>query len=268
MRLRLIDLGAALADGNWLGAGGLEPDLAPSDVPLALLPVRLETRFFPINSDLKELRVRIFPDQIQLDAHDPRLTTEEVDWARRYWTLDWHAGDDLERRRRAWQMIADRFDPERAAWIARAQQPDNPLDRPATPVDDASELAPGPRFPEPDPAPDRASTPVARLMPDRWIAVAIRDGAVIATATGADVTEDPPIGPDLDPALATADPGDEHPAVDAGMDWLVDFDAAQRRGLALRLPLPGLGTRGVAVGGPHSDHQQHVDAAGAEPGQW
>ena len=54
--------------------------LAPSTHPLALLPVRLETRFAARPDGTSELRVRIYPDQIHIDAHDPRLSAEEIDW--------------------------------------------------------------------------------------------------------------------------------------------------------------------------------------------
>src|ERR1700759_592820 len=49
---------------------GLDPH-----VPLALLPVRLETRFADPGTDV--LHVRIFPDDIHVDAHDPALTASE-----------------------------------------------------------------------------------------------------------------------------------------------------------------------------------------------
>ena len=44
------------------------PRLLPLDLPLVLLPVRLETRFFALPGDVTELRVRIYPDQIHPDA--------------------------------------------------------------------------------------------------------------------------------------------------------------------------------------------------------
>ena len=47
-----------------------------SDRPLALLPVRLETRFFPQPNGSSELRVRVYPDKIHLDSHDDGHSTE------------------------------------------------------------------------------------------------------------------------------------------------------------------------------------------------
>src|SRR6187200_533064 len=55
--------------------------------PVALFPVRIETRF---DSPTK-LRVRIFPDQLHIDAHDPALTDDEFEAGKWYWTQRWHA---------------------------------------------------------------------------------------------------------------------------------------------------------------------------------
>src|SRR5215208_4952469 len=95
--------------------------LCPGDLPLVLFPVRLETRFFTLEDGRPELRVRIFPDKIHLDSHEPQLTADEQTWGRHYWELNWRAGE-LDGGRAAaaldaWRQLADRFAAPRAAWI-------------------------------------------------------------------------------------------------------------------------------------------------------
>lgn len=88
--------------------------------PVLLLPLRLETRY----RDSK-LLIRIYPDQIALNAHRPGLSEEEGREG-----LDYHealreadqVGDPAEAeeaRRAAWRGLAARFGPQRAAWIVR-----------------------------------------------------------------------------------------------------------------------------------------------------
>src|SRR5512144_870863 len=93
--------------------------LCPSTVPLVLLPVRLETRFFTLAGGVTELRVRVYPDKIHIDTHQPELTTDERTWGTQYWQQDWLAGNDAVARSNAWAVLAGRFRAERAAWIAR-----------------------------------------------------------------------------------------------------------------------------------------------------
>lgn len=88
---------------------------------------------------------------------------------------------------------------------------------------------------------ERPATPVARLLPSAWTATAYAGGQNIAIATGRPIAFDPAVGPDLDaPLVHPASEDDENSevaAVDEGMNWLVDFAAAEAIGMALRLPV-------------------------------
>jgi len=63
--------------------------------PLALLPVRLETRFIGPEREAvgnsHELWVRMYPDRIHNDAHEEHLTDVEVRWGRNFWASLWVA---------------------------------------------------------------------------------------------------------------------------------------------------------------------------------
>src|SRR5262245_53679290 len=128
--------------------------LCPSNLPLVLLPVRLETRFFPLPDGATELRVRVYPDQIHVDSHHPELTTEERTRGRQYWQQDWVAGNDATARADAWRTLATRFGAPRAAWIARVLQPTNLPQRPTAPVAPGQAPAAQPAFPALPPVAD------------------------------------------------------------------------------------------------------------------
>ncbi|MBK8458912.1 MAG: hypothetical protein IPL43_00755 [Micropruina sp.] len=210
---------------------------APSTHPVALLPVRLETRYATASDGTGELRVRIYPDQVHVDAHDPRLSAVEAAAGQEFWRAQWRTGANKARQQRAWAALAERFDPGRAAWIARVTRPTNPADRPNVQVGDTDALATEPVPPPFDLTEDRR-TPLARLLPDRWTATAYSDGAIAAVATGNPITIAPAVGPDLASPLVAAE-DDEVAAIDQGMNWLVDFEAAEELGMALRLPISG-----------------------------
>jgi hypothetical protein len=191
--------------------------------PLVLLPVRLETRFVNNSGDIPHLLVRIYPDDLHADSHEPELTADEKVWGSHFRRQTAAADSEpaAERepvRQRAWEQLAERFGPQRAAWIARR------LD-----------TAPPESIPGRESAWTRA--PRTNVLPDRWVALAYpRDGGLPVVAWGEQITDPLVLGP-----APRSGAGGPLPGVDEEMRWMVDFDAALAKGMALRIPLSGAG---------------------------
>ncbi|HSY84877.1 MAG TPA: hypothetical protein VK807_24140, partial [Gemmatimonadaceae bacterium] len=79
------------------------------EVPIAFLPVRIETRFGTAADGTPQLWVRVFPDDIHVDSFEPALTAVEST-ARAAFLANPSAT--------AWTVLCQQFGPERAAWIA------------------------------------------------------------------------------------------------------------------------------------------------------
>jgi len=216
------------------------PPIPPLDsgLPIVLLPVRLETRFSVVAGGT-DLLIRIYPDDVHVDTHEPELTDEEVTWGQNYWQQAWRGGGPgNERERAAWAQLAGRFSPQRAAWIARQLEPRNPTARPSGAVADTRPLTPVPDFPSP---PRHATAwtraPRAALLPDRWIALGYLEGGTrVLTAMGNPVQDPLAVGPQPDPSTAPPAPlTDPTQAIDPGMRWLIDFEAAVQVGMGIRV---------------------------------
>jgi len=185
-------------------------DLLSPSHPLLLLPVRLETRFAWTDGKSRrfdagrgftpQLLVRVYPDEIHLDSHEPELTPGEqkagAEFARAM-----RAASDFKHQRQAWGALIGVVGANRASWIAAMV---------------ADRVTPGSR-------PARMSRPMhARLLPDRWIAfVDLPDGSTLIERAP-NAVQDP-----LETGLAAE-----------GMEWMRNFDAALAAGMALTITLP------------------------------
>jgi hypothetical protein len=198
--------------------------LTNADRPVMLFPVRLETRFAATPTG-KELRVRVYPDQLHIDTHEPDLTQDEVLWGNHFQTALQQAGTDETKRKAAWRQLAERFGAPRAAWIAM-----QPAPLAATNKTEAWTRAPH-----------------TKALPDFWVAIAyLSDGGdgfvVVGTQQGNPVPDPLPVGPNpLAPPPTPEqqrqiDDGTRLP-IDDGMEWLVHFEAAEKVGMGLRVPL-------------------------------
>lgn len=191
-------------------------------VPVALLPLRIETRFADGGATL---HIRVFPDQIHVDVHEPELTGDERRDGRAYWERRWRAPDDPEEARAAWVGLAAGRRPTRARWIVQATTPTNPLGAP-----------PGPEHPDVALRGATWNRPArAVALPARWVAIGRRGNQELFRAWSGPVGDalDVAPGPEDDPGRVL---GTE------GLRWLTDLVAAREAGVLVTVrdaDLPG-----------------------------
>jgi hypothetical protein len=201
--------------------------LPDASLPVALLPVHVQTRYVT-RGGKPQLLVRVYPDELHVDQHEPRLTAAEVEWGKKAWRLAWPASRDRERERLAWTQLAERFGARRAEWIARKLRPTNLKQRPKTP----------PRFPAPGPlrTDDSPSPAHVRHLPDRFVVLGYQGGQRVLLEAGKPIPATLPVGPAFDDEPLPESGPDALP-LDPGMAWLVDFAAAEKVGMGIRVAL-------------------------------
>src|SRR4051794_5893173 len=215
---------------NTAAAGlvdGLELETAvealDGKVPVALLPVRIETRFADGGTTL---HIRVFPDQVHLDAHEPAFTDDERAGAEWYWNERWPALDDPERAERAWSTLAARFRPGRARYLLDTLRPTN--------VDRAPAEAPA--FP---PTATRAGSWTraveATALPERWVAIGFQDTLEVFRIWSDRVPDRLAAGPSPDEVDTPAPPAPDArvPYVQDAFRGAVDPEAARAAGMLL-----------------------------------
>ncbi|MFB6815374.1 hypothetical protein ACFCV8_12620 [Streptomyces sp. NPDC056347] len=241
---------------------GFAKQLAALDphVPLVLMPVRLETRLrhggggtdtpgahgahrhragaAADGTTPDTLLVRIFPDDIHVDSHEPLPTDGEVEEGRRYWRTVWHAGrtenaagDRARLLLAAWGQLTGTLGAERARWLVRQLTPLSDT-RPQAPVPGTDTL----------PDPDWPTVPVrgrgwnraatASTLPDQFVVRAYQQDVLVGEATGKPVPDVVQTGPDPD-----AVPPSSGLPLDPGLRWLTEYAVAEAEGLAVSVPL-------------------------------
>ena len=203
--------------------------------PIIMFPVRLETRFFPVAGRRRGLARPRLPGQSPCRYARAELTEEEVIWGKHFWEQTWRAASD-EEAKRAWRQLVERFDANRAAWVARTLRPLNPEDRPAQPLRNEQPLTKPISFPAPaTKAAAWTRAPFSNVLPKRWCVFCYAGGNLVVRAMGNLIPDKLPTGPD--PSASPDEFADGDLAIDGGMKWMVDFAEAEKVGMGIRLRL-------------------------------
>ncbi len=191
------------------------------DVPVLLLPARVETRF--VGDDL---RVRIFPDTAHVDQLERIPTAEEVEAAQAYWRERWTLTSEDEIADLWARHVTDR-PVNRFAYLVELTEPSN-----------RDDMGTGtPEFPELEvraSGPTRA--PTAALLPSRWVVVGYRDDEEVLRAVTRPVRPDLPVGPAPDDGTEAPEelPDEQETlALDEESRWIADYDEAVAAGMAV-----------------------------------
>ncbi|TFV61568.1 hypothetical protein E4P42_01355 [Mycobacterium sp. PS03-16] len=205
-------------DAAWdaeTAADPLWPDRG--DLPLVLLPVRLETLYRPAESGGAELWIRVYPDDIHIDSHETALTAAERALAQRYLEVVGAPGVTDDARATAWAEVVAGVGADRGLWAVECLR---------SGADGGAKDATWSR------------APMARMMPDHFTFSGYRSGRLMWRVDGAPVPAQLPAG--FAPPGIDQDDGE----VTSGRvrwqrasRWLVDFDTAVDAGMAVRVPL-------------------------------
>ncbi len=198
--------------------GKLDPEL-----PLLLLPIRIETRFI-FETDPPELRIRIYPDQIHINADRPQLDSLEQDLTKDFWKR-WYGAKDASGRKAAWQWFVNKFGARRAGYLARHLQPTLEKNGVLT-------------FPPTDDAQSANEPARPMLLPHQWLAIGYGVGGTqIFKKASRPVAHNLRTGPDPESPAYEVNGGGLQ--VDEGLAWMIDYERALEAGMAITIPLTG-----------------------------
>lgn len=235
--------------------------------PIALLPLRLETRW-STGRGPAQLWVRVYPDDIAVHTHEPELTAAEIAHGEAYWTARRATGEDADVAGTAWTALATRHGANRAAWVARRTQP---LNWETARTDTTRTL----EFPVQDAKPSAwTDAPHTRVLPDRFVLMAWRGDEQRIVTVGAPVADLVVLGPSPvdasgDDASLARDAATEALEFGVAFEWVRDFPRAVDAGLGFRVDVSADDVRlgfdrllvlGVKLSADASDAQALVES--------
>lgn len=180
------------------------------DVPIALLPVRLETRYLDQG---QRLAIRIYPDTVHVMRHLRGLTDAERRGGQEYWAAvaQGEGGEEA-----VWRRMVMAYRAPRAEFIMRATDPGQ--------ADEAQTVS------------TLSRQTYAMLLPDRFCAVGYAAGRreVFRVWAARSVPDILPMSPELDPALASQDQANDA-LFGQSRAWMFDFAAALEAGMAIEV---------------------------------
>ncbi|MEO8415171.1 MAG: hypothetical protein ABI472_16040, partial [Ginsengibacter sp.] len=190
-------------------------------------------RLIKRKNDSKEIRIRIYPDEIFLEGLERNLQPGEWEAGVQFWQKVCAGNDPQEQ----WLQLSIATAATRAAWIVHVTAPTN--------FKNGQPLPQAPVFAADKPLKDGPfTTPLkTHLLPERFV-VRLYKGDVFKDFTGNPIPEPVLLG--LDP---TSDPFNKTPA-DSGftdngtsmrtpgyINWIHNFEAAESAGMAIRIDL-------------------------------
>lgn len=93
------------------------------EIPILLFPLRVQTRFVD-GPDGGSLRIRVYPDDISVQSHEPKLTRNEQTVGDQFWSAPQTKPDsETLTQTEIWRGMVGQFGPRRAAWIRHATDP-------------------------------------------------------------------------------------------------------------------------------------------------
>ena len=200
-----------------------------AEIPILLLPLRVETRFKD-----SALLVRVFPDEIEINSHEEIPTRKEVDAGQGYWRAIATDASDTARKE-AWRKLVEAFQAPRASYVVTRTRPTNWSDHavvgPAGLVFPIEPVLKEDAWTEP---------PLVKVLPDRLVLTLLRGGKIIYRVVGAlidDVVQAGPAPLQGDGTASWSRGPDGKMVFDATSEWLRDFDIAVKMGLGFRVAL-------------------------------